>query len=365
MATANEKILDKTIDHQVDLQRFSNGVVRRLIAILNRSDASLSAKLAEALMQIEPSQFTVERLERLLADVREINSQAYAQVFPELQKEMQGLAEVESLSEAAMLQAAVPAPVQLRFPIAGLVWEQVYAAALARPFQGRLLKDWAKNVEAGRMTMIRNTVRQGFVEGKTTADIVKAVRGTKENNYEDGILNRGRRELQAVIQTALSHTAAVARDMSVKANEDIIKAVKWVSVLDGRTSEMCRIRDGLRYTADSKHKPIGHKIPWGNGPGQLHWNCRSTSIPITKDWRDLDFVFEELAENTRASMDGQVPADLTYGQWFAKQSAQRQNEIVGPVRAELFREGKVTFDKFYDDKGKWLTLEELMARIEK
>ena len=61
-------------------------------------------------------------------------------------------------------------------------------------------------------------------------------------------------------------------------------------------------------------------------------------------------------------MDGQVPADMTYGQWFARQSAARQDEIVGAKRGSLYREGKLSFDKFTDDKGRWLSLEQLRQR---
>jgi len=53
---------------------------------------------------------------------------------------------------------------------------------------------------------------------------------------------------------------------------------------------------------------------------------------------------------------------MTYGQWFARQSAARQDEIVGAKRGELFRAGKLSFDKFTDDKGRWLSLDELRQR---
>jgi SPP1 gp7 family putative phage head morphogenesis protein len=363
MATANEKLIDDALDHAIDLQRYSNGVIRRVIATLNKTDASLVAQLAEAMLQMSPDSFTVERLERLLADVREINAEAYAAAFPELEQAMQDLSKVEAASEAGMLRQVVPLPVQVKFPIAGIAWEQVYAAALARPFQGRLLSGWAKSVEAGRMALIRNAIRQGFVEGRTTADIIKTIRGTKANRYEDGILNRSRRELATIVQTALSHTSAVARQQTMEVNADLVKGLRWVSTLDSRTSEICRIRDGKLYTATKQPKPIGHSIPWGTGPGQIHFNCRSTSVMVLKSWQELGFDLPELSTGTRASMDGQVPEDLTYGQWFARQSAERQDEIVGVTRGKLFRDGKITFEKFYDDKGKWLDIKDLERRI--
>ena len=70
----------------------------------------------------------------------------------------------------------------------------------------------------------------------------------------------------------------------------------------------------------------------------------------------------DLDPQTRAAMDGAVPADTTYSQWFAKQSAARQDEIVGPKRGALFRKGGLSFDKFSNEKGVWLDLEQLQER---
>lgn len=358
---ANQSLQDWAIDHEHDLRRFAVGVVQRMIALLNRADAALTAKLTEALMQLDRNSFTVQRLEALLGSVRALNEQAYQQVLAAMQPEMRGLAGVEASAQKSALERLVPTAVRIRFPVAGVSADQVYAAALARPFQGRLLRDWATNLEQSRMGLIRNTIRAGYVEGQTTSEIIQRIRGTRALRYKDGILNRGRAELASMVQTALSHTAQTARQQMTDANADLVKATQWVSTLDNHTTPMCRIRDGLEYTPDT-HKPIGHHIPWGDGPGRLHFNCRSMSVPVLKSWRELGIPMDELPAGTRASMDGQVPASQTYAEWFAKQSAARQHEIMGPVRAKLYRAGKVKFDQFYDDKGLWLTLEQLAVR---
>lgn len=360
-ATASELLQDRAINHAHDLQRFSVGVVQRMIAVLNRADASLVAQLTEALMQLERESFTVARLESLLDSVCRVNAQAYAAVMDALKPEIKGLAGVEATGQVAGFKAALPSVVQIQFPISGISAEQVYAAALSRPFQGRLLKDWGANIEASRMTLIRNAVRAGYVEGQTTAEIIQKIRGTRALKYADGLLNKPRHEVAAVVQTALSHTAQTARQVMTDANADLVKATRWVSTLDTRTSPQCRIRDGLTYTPHD-HKPIGHKIPWGDGPGRLHFNCRSVSVPVLKSWRELGIPVDDMTPGTRASMDGAVPADLTYAQWFERQSAARQEEILGPVRYGLMKRGKVTYDQFYNDKGRWLTLAELAER---
>lgn len=361
MPTANAILQDKAIDTAHDLHKYSVGVVQRMIAVLNRTDTRLTAALTEALMQIERDSFTVERLDALLYSVRQLNHQAYTELLEALQPDLAGLAKVQTAAETAALKAAIPAAVQLQVPVQAIAWEQVYAAALSRPFQGRLLKDWASNLEAARLTGIRNTVRAGYVEGKTTSEIIQKVRGTRALKYADGFLNTPRHQVAAVVQTALSHTAQTARTESYKANADLVKALRWVSTLDTHTTPMCRIRDGLTYTPDT-HKPIGSSVPWGDGPGRLHFNCRSVSVPVLKSYRELGLDIDEMPAGTRASMDGQVPADLNYQQWFVKQPADRQREILGAKRYDLYQAGKVKVDQFYNDRGSYLTLAELLAK---
>ena len=357
--TVNQTLADEAVAHAVSLQQYSAGVVRKIIAQLNRTDSELATALQAALERLPNDSFTVERLELLLGQVRAINAGAYKQVASTLQAELEGLAAHEAAYQAAVLEAALPAPVLVRLPIVSVSAEQIYAATMARPFQGRLLRDWAATVEAGRMEQIRNAVRTGYLEGKSVADIVRGVRGSRVNQYADGFLQRSRQDLATIIRSAVSHTAATARNAIVDANGDIIKAVRWVSTLDTKTSAQCRERDQLQYTAE--HKPIGRKVPWLDGPGKIHFHCRSTDGPVTKSWQELGIPVDELTAAQRASMDGQVPGGMTYGEWIKRQSPARQVEVLGVERAGMMREG-ASMDDFYSPSGKWLTLEELGVR---
>jgi hypothetical protein len=353
MATVNERLQSEAIHHAVDLSHFSNGVVRRIIALLNRVDADLVVQLQLALERMDAQAFTVERLDMLLSSVRQLNAQAYQAVATQLAVDLPGLATEESSYHLHLWQRVLPAELN----VASVVPAQVYAAAMARPFQGRLLREWTQSIEAQRMARLRDAVRMGVVEGQTTAQIVQKVRGTRALKFTDGLLDIDRRHAESVVRTAINHVAAVARNEFHAANDDIIKAVKWSSTLDSRTSALCRVRDGLEYSATT-HKPLGHSIPWLGGPGQIHWCCRSSSVPVLKGWKELGLT----DGGSRASMDGQVPADLKYGDWLKKQSAGRQDDILGPVRGQLLRKGGLDVDRFANEKGKWLTLPQLRER---
>ena len=360
MPTVNELLRDAYISHQVDLAQYSNSVVRRIITLLNRADKDLAAQLRAALDRFPPSTvFATERLDAILHAVRSVNAAAYAQVGQELTAELRKLTAYEGAKQLEMFSTAIPAQMGLTYT--GLSADVVYAAAMARPFQGRLLNEWVATLELDRANRIRDTVRMGFIEGQTLEQIVRRVRGTKAGRFEDGVLQIDRRNAEAVVRTAVAHVAATARDSFYESNDDLIKAVVWSATLDTRTSSGCRIRDNKHYHPKT-HKPIGHTIPWLSGPGRLHWRCRSSSYPVTKSWRELGVDMDEMDAGTRASMDGQVPAETTYGEWLRRQAAERMDEVVGATRGKLMRAGKLDFDDMYTDRGELLTLDDLYKR---
>jgi hypothetical protein len=362
MLTVNEKLVDHAVAHAIDQQFYSNGVVRKIIALLNRVDADLFGQITVALERLPLESFTTERLEQLLYSVRAINAQAYRAVELELTAELRKFVEYEAGYQYQLFNSAIPRQVVAQVGIASVNVEQVYAAALSRPFQGVLLKEALSGLEAGRAKMVRDQIRIGYVENQPIAEIVKRIRGTRALKYADGFMEAPRGHLEAIVRTAISHTAGVTRDRFYEANTSVIKAEEWLSTIDSRTSPHCRIRDRLRYTP-VEHKPIGHDIPWKSGPGRLHYCCRSISVPITKSWKELGGVdIEEFSPSTRASMGGEIPADTSYAEWIKRQSAARQDEILGRTRGKLMREGGLELDRFYSNKGQYLTIEELRQR---
>lgn len=360
MATVNERLQSASIGHAVDLQHLSNAEVRKIIALLNSVDADLRKLLIDAIEKAGTNTYTAQRMNTVLASVLALNKAIYASIGEAMIEVVGELAAYEIGYQQALFTAVIPQQVLVTVSLNTVNLAQVREIAMSRPFQGRLLKEWMGDLEKDRAARIRNGIRIGMTEGQTTSQIVRRVMGLKEEGYADGLLNRSRKDIEAVVRTAISHTAQGARDAHYRANEDLIAEVSWLSTLDNRTSEECRVRDRLRYTNDT-HQPIGHKVPWLSGPGRIHFCCRSTSTPIIKGWEELR-LSKGLPESTRASMDGQVPRSTSYSEWLASQSAERQDEILGPTRGKLLREGGMKPGDFYNDKGKFLSLEELKAR---
>ena len=338
MANVNTAILDALTGHSVGLHRVSNATVRKIIALLNRSDA----RLIERLSRDSGSELSRSRLEQLLNDVRQIVAGLYADATGQLAADLDALATYEGEYQLNLLKQVVPVKLDFIAPSA----YQLIAATNSRPFQGKLLQDWFKELPEQAFARLRNVIRAGVVEGRTIDQIVREVRGTRAQGFKDGILEINRRAAEVTVRTAVAHTANAARSELYDANSKFIKGVQIVATLDGRTSAVCRARDGVVYPVDSGPRP------------PFHPNCRTTTTPVLKSLAELGISGRELPKGTRASMDGQVAADTNYDAWLRKKPQAYQDQILGKAKAKLFREG-LTLDRFVSRAGDELTLDEL------
>lgn len=353
MATAKVRLRDAAIRHAIDLHRYSNSVVADVLAVLRKTDADLAAQLALALERASEGEFSVRRLREMLIGVNDLIGSTYQSAKLQLGDELRAFAGYETTYQK--LQMATAEDVSPNDPrIAAPSFEQVYAAATARPFQGRLMADWFDGLGSRTQLRLETSVAMGFTEGKTVGEMVREVRGTRAEQYKDGILNVSTREAEAVVRTAVSHTAAVARDEFYTANANIISSLQWVSTLDARTTEECQVRDGLLYSVDD-HEPLDSDVPWLAGPGELHWNCRSISVPVV----DLGIKLPPLE---RAAAGGPVAESIRFGDWIKTQPAAVQNDALGKTRADQLRSGKAEFSSFFNDQGRKLSLVELASK---
>ncbi len=341
--------LDRLIRHAIDLQRYGNGVVHRLVAILNRADAELFSELVQVLERA-PDSYAAARLESMLQSVRDINSAAYERVGKALAEELRSFVATEAAFQHQLLVNM--APVKVSF--ASVNAQQVFTAAYAQPF--RISKDGAvpmaqylAGLTADRARQVRNAVSMGWLEGQTTDQIVRRIRGTKAKGYSDGLMEGSRRHLEGMTRTALSHMANFTAQKTYEANSDLVTGWRFTATLDARTTFRCASLDQSVF-------------PLGKGPiPPLHINCRSFQTPVTKTWREIGVPMDEV-KGTRASQDGQVDGDLNYSDWLRSKPAAFQDDVLGPTRGKLFRAGDLEMSAFVNNKGKVLTLEELRRK---
>jgi SPP1 gp7 family putative phage head morphogenesis protein len=152
--------------------------------------------------------------------------------------------------------------------------------------QGAPIRDWLER-QAGQLHQrVLDSVRDSLAKGESRADIAGKLLGqsAKAGAVGDGSLLQAQAQLDTLVRTA---TAAVANDAKLatyKENDDVVDGMQWVSVLDDRTTEDCEDLDGCVWDLDGE--PIGD-APEFPGDPPIHWNCRSTLIPVLKKWSEL------------------------------------------------------------------------------
>lgn len=350
MATANEELRDAVLRHQVALARFSSGEVRRILELLDATNADLEAQLFRRLAAIADgrprSALVTERLKKLLDNIRTMRLAAYREAGKALTADLIDLGRYEAEFGARTIQGA--APIELAIGVTATL-DQVANIVKSKPFQGLILRDWVADLADQELRAIERAVNIGMAEGEGIDKIVRRIVGSKRLG-EPGVLDISRRNAETWVRTAVSHTANETRDALHLENADLIASVQVDVTLDDRTCRICIPRSGKRYSLPD-HKPLGHSIPWGAGAGRWHPKDRCTSTANLKSWKELGIDLAEAPEGTRASMNGQVPASTTYQQWIKTQPVAVQNDVLGVKRATAMRAGRVKWDDLFTPRG--------------
>lgn len=321
----SKQLFEQGVRHQVFLERLKTGEVNQYASFLKDIDKSIRSRLSG-----EITAFTRNRLERLIKAIESDLSAIYSNYWDELRGNLIDLADYESGFEARSLDQALD-----NFESVIPSQSQVMAAVFSKPLSvrgadgGKLLEPFIKDWSNAEIKRFSGAVRQGFFEGQTTSQMLQTIRGTRANKYKDGLLAITNRDAEAVVRTAVQHVASIARQETWDKNPKIVKGVRWVSTLDGRTTQICRSLDGNVFPRDSGPRP------------PIHIRCRSTTIA------ELDGKFAFLKKGaTRSSKDGPVDADMSYYDWLKTQSTEFQSQAIGPIRAKLLRDGGLTAERF-------------------
>ena len=340
---ANQTLTESASRHAVYVQRYAGGLANKFAPFLERLRVSIAATLA-----LTPEQQS--RQQQLIREVNAIQRTIYAEYNRQLELDLRQFGASESEYEFRQLENVIDSPsyepvipssnqVIAAIESTPLLFEDSDTVKLLEPF----ITDW----EASEIQRVDNIIRTGFATGQTNAQIARRISG------DNGTLDKQtRRNNKTIVRTATTHVSNVARQETLKENDDIVRGYIWLSTLDDRTSATCRSRDQQEFlwTDDYQPKPPAHP------------NCRSTTTPLFDERYRVE---DEQAERASRGSTGPQPvgATSTYYGWLKRQSAAFQDETIGPTRGKLFRNGGLTSEEFrrlsVDDKFRPLTLEEM------
>jgi hypothetical protein len=347
---AIDQILDALIKRQIGLTRYGAQLTSTIIDLLDASE--------DELRKIVEQRWTAETRE-LMAAIKDVRSDVWTQSISTWTAELRTLAKQEG---------RFVEDVYTRFAPVKLEWASTNLNTLAtvvtkRPFQGKLLREWADAEQLADADRIVAAIRIGITNGEDIIDVVRRVIGTTRNDGRDGITQVSRNNVAAISHTSVMNTSQAARDLVFEENSSFFQTELFLAVLDGKTTLFCQAHSGKIYALTT-----GPALP-------AHWRCRSMYLPLldgaaigdmpaqsfTKDMLDGLTKVERRAKVRE--LTGSVPKSLSYNDWLRQQSAEFQDDVLGPKRAKIFRSGALTLDRFLDQGGRTLTLKELEAFV--
>ncbi|WP_017255076.1 head morphogenesis protein [Pseudomonas tolaasii] len=328
-------LTDATTRHQIYVQRYAGGNLKRVAAFISKAIKTAKDRVSGGLSDYGTRRYT-SQIETLQGDLRGI----YDDLKGRTQLDLGEFAAYEAEFNGKMLGKVIKAIVQLNVPSA----EMVSAAALADPLLLEARKGIQRISISGALDQfgtkkaaeIIGEIQIGSSLGETSQQIGRRLTSIHQLHQD---------QASSLVRTMTNHIASTARVETLKANDDILKGMRRIATLDSSTTLYCMGIDQTIIPLD------GPKPPY-------HWGCRTTLVPVLKD----EFA-RDIPGSTRPSIgpDGvaMVSSKTSYQEWLARQPAAFQRDILGPNRYALFSKGELTLDKFVDENGKTLTLQQL------
>jgi len=382
----------------IDLNRYSNSVARRVINSYN--DIIIDAVDQLRVIDDLTAPVKAARLRSILAQLKQSLDGWAGDATEITATELQGIAELQSEFVTEQLRKALPEGV-LRSNINTVeispqfaqsvvttdptqinvvtLSDDLFAAVNGAPQtysltaaqgatitlpNGQVVSKAFRGIATSQAEQFSQVVRNGLLTGETTPSIAKRLIGSLQFGEEAKTVGQiaaaggqltqvADNQIIALVRTSINQVANAASQQVYEGNQDITKKYRYIATLDTRTSAICRALDGREFD-------------YGKGPmPPQHFNCRSTTVPVI-DYKALDIP--PPPEGKRASMDGQVPGNETYGQWLAKQPRSTQADALGPGKVAYFNRLANKYGptdamaKLVRNDGSELTLAQLRSR---
>jgi SPP1 gp7 family putative phage head morphogenesis protein len=380
----------------IDLNRYSNSVARRVMNAYN--DIIIDA--ANQLRTIDELTAPVKavRLRSILAQLKESLGTWAGDATEITALELQGLTELQSEFVTDQLRKVLPAgsrdavrtveispqfaqsvvttdPTQLNVvalsddlfaavqgaPQATFSLTAAKGATITLP-NGEVLTKAFRGIATDQAERFSQVVRNGLLTGETTPAIAKRLVGQLQFGEQARTARQlvaaggeltavADNQIMSLVRTSINQVANSASMAVYEANQDISKKYRYIATLDSRTSSICRALDNREFE-------------YGKGPTPpQHFGCRSAIVAVI----DPDILPPSTIAK-RASADGPVPINTSYGQWLKDQPLKTQQDVLGASKVPYFNRlvdkygAKDAMAKLVRDDGSELTLEQLRKR---
>ena len=360
MKSVNEVLQDQAIHHgATDLMKLEAGSRKKVLKMLKKLEKDIIFQLIDndptAPMR---TTYQTKRLQALLTQTKDTINTAYSKQAKAHTKDLYNLADVEGNIVEGKMNAALNANVSS----VKISKNRLNAISKKTLVQGKYPNQWWAKQSQGLQDKFSNEMRMGMNQHESI--------GKLSNRLRKNVMPVSRRNAEALVRTSQAAVIEEAKQASYEEMSDLLKGYRYSATFDSRTTQYCKAADG---TVFNKSYNVISGAGWAVTPPN-HWNCRSTLIPITKSWEELESQYKDtdffnkkldkIPSKTRASMDGKVPKGITYNDWLKTKDIPFQNQVLGKTRAEYFRDGKIKhLAQLIDQSGKPLTIDHLKQKI--
>jgi len=200
-----------------------------------------------------------------------------------------------------------------------------------------------------QLTTIQLKIRRGISDGRPQADIIQDV--MKASKLTEN-------QAKTLVTTNMTRAEQLVKERLYDDNAGVISGFVFTAILDSRTSTLCSSYDGLFQTRENlKVRP------------PLHWNCRSTLVPVLKsktvllegnDPRVNKEVLRGLGED---KLPGSMPLKESFSEWLRRQSHDTKRKYLdSDEKVALFENGALDLTKFFTAKGNPISLAALRVQ---
>ena len=358
--TVSEDIRDDLITQDIRYKRADASVRKEVDARLSSLEAAIAAAIirvnVNGTKQVKARQ---RRLAKLNREVGVLIRTAYSEINGIIKSSARRVANVETAADVAIVTKNLPKGVGIEFEGEKLPPIVTNSIANGITIEGATMLEWTRRNSRQLQQAVLDQVRLSLEAGESTQQATtRIVGGTINGVAVPGVMATSRRNAETLVRTAIAEVVNKAALQSFQDMNDVVKAVQQISTLDSRTSDICIAYSGQVWDVNTL-EPIAPSTLQFNGGPPRHFNCRSRLVPVTKSFEELGITGTEIPVATRASMDGEVPGDITFDGFLKGKSKTFQDELLGPGRARLWRSGKISLTQLVDFRGNPLTLDQL------
>jgi hypothetical protein len=279
--TASEDLVDEAIALALLLERLARYVSDDITAMIAR----LREDLVVLVVRKDPTSLRYEANRRArLADLVEEAQKAVSDAYVAIAKR----ADQHLFDVASLTQDSGNRRLSLLLAIKGLSKlldrESLRKARDRTMIEGATVRDWWARQSGDLQFRVQRALEGAMLvetlgQQPTLNDLVDAVRSDEPG----GLFLPVGRNAEGLIHSAVHAVASTVRLETAKRHPEFFRAIMHLSVLDQRTTVLCRSRANRLFALDGT--PIGHTLPFRVPP--LHWRCRSHLVPVMHPYADL------------------------------------------------------------------------------